>query len=260
MTRFFTLLVAFFAFSLFSAAQDIDLDALLANCPDCANVEGTPVCIMIQEGSGVQVPNACYAECLGYPTVGPWFCESEGEGGGDTDNGGGDTSNGGGDTGNGGGDTDNGGGDTGNGGGDTGNGGGDTGNASEGDGDGDGIGDDDGDGLTDVEEGDMGTDPEDSDSDDDGLNDGDEVSEGTDPGNTDSDGDGLSDGAEVNLFDTDPTNPDTDGDGMTDAENIGALLATPPPSTSCSADLDSDGSVSVQDILMLLGQFGNVCN
>lgn len=232
MTRFFTLLVAFFAFSFFSAAQDIDLDALLANCPDCANVEGSPVCIMIQEGSGVQVPNACYAECLGYPTVGPWFCESEGDGGGDTGNGGGDT----------------------------GNGGGDTGDASEGDGDGDGIGDDDGDGLTDVEEGDMGTDPEDSDSDDDGLNDGDEVSEGTDPGNTDSDGDGLSDGAEVNLFDTDPTNPDTDGDGMTDAENIGALLATPPPSTSCSADLDSDGSVSVQDILMLLGQFGNVCN
>lgn len=218
MTRFFTLLVAFFAFSFFSAAQDIDLDALLANCPDCANVEGSPVCIMIQEGSGVQVPNACYAECLGYPTVGPWFCESEGDGGGDT------------------------------------------GDASEGDGDGDGIGDDDGDGLTDLEEGDMGTDPEDSDSDDDGLNDGDEVSEGTDPGNTDSDGDGLSDGAEVNLFDTDPTNPDSDGDGMTDAENIGALLATPPPSTSCSADLDSDGSVSVQDILMLLGQFGNVCN
>ena len=253
MTRFFTLLVAFFAFSFFSAAQDIDLDALLANCPDCANVEGSPVCIMIQEGSGVQVPNACYAECLGYPTVGPWFCESEGDGGGDTGNGDGDTGNGGGDTGNGGGDT-------GNGGGDTGNGGGDTGDASEGDGDGDGIGDDDGDGLTDVEEGDMGTDPEDSDSDDDGLNDGDEVSEGTDPGNTDSDGDGLSDGAEVNLFDTDPTNPDTDGDGMTDAENIGALLATPPPSTSCSADLDSDGSVSVQDILMLLGQFGNVCN
>ena len=144
MTRFFTLLVAFFAFSFFSAAQDIDLDALLANCPDCANVEGSPVCIMIQEGSGVQVPNACYAECLGYPTVGPWFCESEGDGGGDTGNGGGDT----------------------------GNGGGDTGDASEGDGDGDGIGDDDGDGLTDVEEGDMGTDPEDSDSDDDGLNDG----------------------------------------------------------------------------------------
>ena len=251
MTRFFTLLVAFFAFGVLSSAQDIDLDALLASCPDCANVEGSPVCIMIQEGSGVQVPNACYAECLGYPTVGPWFCESEGDGGGDTGNGGGDTDNGGGDTGNGGGDT-------GNGGGDTGNGGGDTGDVSEGDGDGDGIGDDDGDGLTDVEEGDMGTDPEDSDSDDDGLNDGDEVSEGTDPGNTDSDGDGLSDGAEVNLFDTDPTNPDSDGDGMTDAENIGALLATPAP--TCGGDLDNDGAISVGDILLMLGQFGNICN
>ena len=237
MTRFFTLLVAFFAFGVLSSAQDIDLDALLASCPDCANVEGSPVCIMIQEGSGVQVPNACYAECLGYPTVGPWFCESEGDGGGDTGNEGGDT---------------------GDGGGDTGNGGGDTGDVSEGDGDGDGIGDDDGDGLTDVEEGDIGTDPEDSDSDDDGLNDGDEVSEGTDPGNTDSDGDGLSDGAEVNLFDTDPTNPDSDGDGMTDAENIGALLATPAP--TCGGDLDNDGAISVGDILLMLGQFGNICN
>ena len=230
MTRFFTLLTAFFAFTFISLAQDIDLDALLANCPDCANVEGSPVCIMIQEGSGVQVPNACYAECLGYPTVGPWFCESEGDGGGDSGNGGGDS----------------------------GNGGGDTGDVSEGDGDGDGIGDDDGDGLTDVEEGDMGTDPEDSDSDDDGLNDGDEVSEGTDPGNTDSDGDGLSDGAEVNLFDTDPTNPDSDGDGMTDAENIGAMLAIPPP--TCGGDLDNDGAISVGDILLMLGQFGNICN
>ena len=220
MTRFFTLLTAFFAFTFISSAQDIDLEALLANFPDCAAVEGSPVCIMIQEGSGVQVPNACYAECLVYPTVGPWFCESEGNGGG----------------------------------------GGDTGDVSEGDGDGDGIGDDDGDGLTDLEEGDMGTDPEDSDSDDDGLNDGDEVSEGTDPGNTDSDGDGLSDGAEVNLFDTDPTNADTDGDGMSDAENIGALLATPPPAPTCVADLDSDGAVSVQDILMMLGEFGNICN
>ena len=246
MTRFFTLLTAFFAFTLISLAQDIDLEALLANCPNCAAAEGSPVCIMIQEGSGVQVPNACYAECLGYPTVGPWFCESEGDGGGDSGSAGGDNGSGGGDTGNGGGDTV--------------NGGGDTGNVSEGDGDGDGIGDDDGDGLTDVEEGDMGTDPEDSDSDDDGLNDGDEVSEGTDPGNTDSDGDGLSDGAEVNLFDTDPTNADTDGDGMSDAENIGALLATPPPAPTCAADLDSDGAVSVQDILMMLGQFGNICN
>lgn len=139
----------------------------------------------------MQVPNACYAQCLGYPTVGPWFCESEGDGGGDT-----------------------------------GRGGGDTGDVWEVDGDGD----------------------------------GDEVSEGTDPSNTDSDGDGLSDGAEVILFDTDPTNADTDGDGMSDAENIGALLATPPPASTCAADLDSDGAVSVQDILMMLGQFGNICN
>jgi len=238
MKRFVALASAALALSFGAHAQDIDLDALLATCPSCAEAEGTPVCIMIVEGSGVQVPNACYAECLGYPTVGPWFCEN-GDGGGDTGDGGGDS---------------------GSGGGDTGSGGGDTGDPSEGDGDGDGIGDDDGDGLTDVEEGDLGTDPENGDSDNDGLNDGDEVSSGTDPGNADTDGDGLSDGAEVNHFDTDPNSADTDGDGMSDAENIGAILATPPPAPTCNADLDNDGAIAVGDILMMLGQFGNVCN
>ena len=38
MTRVFTLVTAFFAFTFLSSAQDIDLDALLANCPDRASV------------------------------------------------------------------------------------------------------------------------------------------------------------------------------------------------------------------------------
>lgn len=51
----------------------------------CANTDGAPVCITIVEGEGVQVPNMCYAEYLGFSTVGPWFCE-----GGDSEGGGSD--------------------------------------------------------------------------------------------------------------------------------------------------------------------------
>lgn len=200
-----------------TVAQDINVDSLLATCPACAAVEGDSVCIMILEGSGVQVPNACYAECLGLPTVGPWFCDDDGTGGGDNDG------------------------------------------TGDGDADGDGVGDDDGDGLTDTEEGDLGTDPEDSDTDDDGLTDGEEVAEGTDANNQDTDGDGLSDGLEVGVFDTDPTNADTDGNGLSDALDIAAQLAGPPAPPLCEGDLNADGSVSVSDILQLLGQFGNTC-
>ena len=58
---------------------------------------------------------------------------------------------------------------------------------------------------------------ESADSDDDGLSDAEEAELGTDPNNADSDGDGLSDGAEVELG-TSPTSADTDGDGYTDGE------------------------------------------
>lgn len=61
-------------------AQDFDLEAALAECTGCADAAGEPVCIMIVEGQGVQVPNMCYAECLGFPTVGPWFCEGSEDG------------------------------------------------------------------------------------------------------------------------------------------------------------------------------------
>jgi hypothetical protein len=70
----------------------------------------------------------------------------------------------------------------------------------------DGTGDEDMDGLTEQEEFDEGTDPNDNDSDDDGLTDGAEVAtHQTDPLDADSDNDGFSDFDEVNA--NPPTNP-----------------------------------------------------
>ena len=103
----------------------------------------------------------------------------------------------------------------------------------------DSAGDLDGDGLTNLEEFNGGTDPQDDDSDDDGLLDGVETNTGsyvsasdtgTDPRNADSDEDGLSDGAENNsgVFNsatdtgTDPNNADTDGDTFTDGDEVTA--------------------------------------
>jgi hypothetical protein len=75
--------------------------------------------------------------------------------------------------------------------------------------------DPDSDGLTNLEEYNYNTDPNDDDSDDDGLNDGDEVDTyNTDPNDADSDDDGLDDGTEVDLG-TDPNNkndPQSKGD------------------------------------------------
>ena len=120
----------------------------------------------------------------------------------------------------------------------------------------DGTADTDTDGLTDLEEYNAGTDPNDSDSDGDGVSDGAETGTGTfvdandtgtDPLNPDSDGDGLSDGVENpdlahNPLDpsqqpgTNPNLADTDGDGKDDGaeladgtdptdENDGGLVA-----------------------------------
>ncbi|BCX47424.1 alpha integrin [Haloferula helveola] len=86
--------------------------------------------------------------------------------------------------------------------------------------------DTDGDGLSDGDEADLGTDPNDPDSDDDGLNDGEEVTLGTDPTNPDTDGDGLSDGDEVNVEGTDPNEFDSDGDGVSDSVEL--ILGTDP--------------------------------
>lgn len=108
----------------------------------------------------------------------------------------------------------------------------------------DADGDLDDDGLTNKEEHDSGTIPNNADPDEDGLKDGPELEAGTDPFNPDTDGDGLSDGDEVtgrlnpwiggverDPFDpetdepgepTDPLNADSDSGGTTDGDEIAA--------------------------------------
>src|SRR5262249_43150974 len=73
------------------------------------------------------------------------------------------------------------------------------------------------------------------DPDHDGLTNLEEFQHGTDPNNPDTDGDGISDGDEVHKYHTNPLNPDTDGDGMSDAEEI--RLGTNP----LNPDTDGDG-------------------
>jgi hypothetical protein len=109
-----------------------------------------------------------------------------------------------------------------------------------------GAGDDpDGDGLTNDEEDDIGTNPNDPDSDDDGLGDGIEVrgDNPTNPLDPDSDDDGLLDGIEDDNRDggldpgeSDPNNPDTDGDGLCDGGN------TVSPDCEAGEDVDNDGT------------------
>lgn len=144
--------------------------------------------------------------------------------------------------------------------------------------------DSDGDGLTDVEEANLGTDPNIPDSDDDGISDFEEINVwGSDPLNLDTDGDllydggellydtailipdsdedFLSDGSEVYIYGTDPANPDTDGDGVIDGTEVNngtdplaapaaptpapTVAAAPPPATSI--DSDGDGLSDAQE-------------
>jgi peroxiredoxin len=85
--------------------------------------------------------------------------------------------------------------------------------------------DSDGDGLTDDQELELGTDPDDADTDGDGVSDWDEVVAGTDPlvnlETSDTDGDGISDAQEAELG-TDPTLADTDGDSFDDFDEVEA--------------------------------------
>jgi hypothetical protein len=85
----------------------------------------------------------------------------------------------------------------------------------------DAAGDRDQDGLSDAQEGVVGTDPDNPDTDGDGLLDGEEVlTWGTNPLNRDTDADILIDGDEVRTYGTNPTNPDTDGDTFADGVEI----------------------------------------
>ncbi|MDP6659052.1 MAG: cupredoxin domain-containing protein [Candidatus Poseidoniia archaeon] len=87
--------------------------------------------------------------------------------------------------------------------------------------------DTDGDGLSDEEEGELGTDPNDPDTDGDGVNDYDEVLWEIDPLNPDTDGDGLND-TEGSVYGTEPALYDTDGDGFGDGEEVWSGSPTTP--------------------------------
>ncbi|MCB1098084.1 MAG: hypothetical protein KDN22_21110 [Verrucomicrobiae bacterium] len=140
-------------------------------------------------------------------------------------------------------------------------------------------GDPDGDSLSNLEEFELGTKPNDADTDDDGLEDnvedkggvfvsaeqtgshplkadtdGDGLSDGgevaanpysSDPNKTDTDGDSLSDDSEMaaNPFVTNPSNPDTDGDTFSDATEI--LLGSDPTDGDDTPEVGADTVISI---------------
>jgi hypothetical protein len=101
--------------------------------------------------------------------------------------------------------------------------------------------DSDGDGLTDAEEMQLGTDPNNPDTDGDGLLDGEEVKTyTTDPLKADTDGDLLNDAPELRIYRTDPKNPDSDGDELNDGEEV-LNVGTDPLNPDTDGDGLSDG-------------------
>jgi hypothetical protein len=114
--------------------------------------------------------------------------------------------------------------------------------------------DSDGDGLTDSQEGLLGTNPNNTDTDGDGLSDGNEVliaNGGSCPSPliADSDADGLSDGYE-NANGPNICNPDSDGDGMLDGTEIDVAMNSGCPDPSNS---DSDGDTLIDGVEVGLG-------
>ena len=94
------------------------------------------------------------------------------------------------------------------------------------------VGDADEDGLSNQEELEAGTDPQDADTDDDGLSDYDELRRyETDPLDEDTDDDGLSDGLEVELG-LSPIVADTDEDGLPDGVDPDPLQPSTPTPTA----------------------------
>lgn len=103
--------------------------------------------------------------------------------------------------------------------------------------------DTDSDGLTDGEENELGSNPNEPDTDGDGLSDGEEITvHESSPLSSDTDGDGLTDGAEVNLG-TDPTDPDTDNGGVTDGQEVstGTDPLNPADDATGPSGSDTDG-------------------
>jgi Glucodextranase, domain B/Thrombospondin type 3 repeat len=102
--------------------------------------------------------------------------------------------------------------------------------------------DTDGDGMSDGYETANGLNPGDAldaggDADGDTVSNLDEHNLGTDPNVVDSDGDGLTDGEEVSTTGTLPTEPDTDRDGRLDGDEVNGPTVTDP----LDADSDDDG-------------------
>ena len=133
-------------------------------------------------------------------------------------------------------------------------------------------GDPDMDNLTNIEERDLGTNPQEADTDSDGYNDdvenntttwGSAMATGTDPINDDSDGDGLLDGVEnpdLPFVDADQTgsNPnidDTDDDGLDDGYEIANSLdpsddGTGDPDNGAAGDPDMDNLTNIEENAM----------
>ena len=102
-------------------------------------------------------------------------------------------------------------------------------------------GDADDDTLTDLQEYQLGTDPNQQDSDGDGWSDDREINiEGTSAINVDSDLDGIADDEEA-LSNTDPLNGDSDGDGALDGDELTAGTAPDDATSVPVIDIDSDG-------------------
>lgn len=136
----------------------------------------------------------------------------------------------------------------------------------------DAVLDNDADGLTNLQEFNLQTSPNNADTDGDGLNDnveisttltnpliadtdgdtiidGDEVNlYGTNPLLADSDADGLTDDAEINQYGTNPLANDTDADGMPDAQEV--AYGFDPLIDDASADADSDGLSNIQELAL----------
>ncbi|HMR63557.1 MAG TPA: protein kinase [Anaerolineae bacterium] len=96
--------------------------------------------------------------------------------------------------------------------------------------------DTDGDGLSDAQEAELGTDPDQVDTDDDGLTDKEETESTSSPLKADTDSDGLLDGEEKD-WGTDPLVIDTDGDTIPDGTEVKGESVTNPT----AADTDGDG-------------------
>jgi len=94
----------------------------------------------------------------------------------------------------------------------------------------------------------------DADIDGDGLSNVDENNIGTNPENIDTDGDGLTDGSEVDVYLTSPLLTDTDSDGLTDGDEV--LSYATDPNASNIGDLAprdaTDNNLNTADLLVLM--------